>query len=161
MGILAEVPRSVFMGQAVLVPGTAMYNTLFMVPPRKRIELPVAEDMQLGLAIGASLNGDLPICIYPRINFLLLAMSQLVLHLDKIPLFSEYMPKVIIRTAVATSKPLDPGPQHLGDFSDAIADMLETINVVRLLRSDRIVPVYQEAIESKKSTLLIEYSEMY
>ena len=45
----------------------------------------------------------------PRINFLLEAISQLVQHLDKIPLYSDYRPKVLIRTAIATPYPLDPG----------------------------------------------------
>ncbi len=101
------------MGQAVVDAGTAMSTTLQHIPIEKRLELPVAEEMQLGMAIGMSLSGALPICIYPRFNFLLLAVNQLVNHLDKLPLYSTYRPKVLIRTAVATGYPLDPGPQHL------------------------------------------------
>src|SRR6185295_1899835 len=107
--------------------GTAMFKTLRDVPPHKRLELPVAEDMQLGMATGMALAGMLPIAVYPRWNFLLLATSQLVLHLDKLPLMCRSVrPRVIIRTAVATEEPLNPGPQHLGNFCDAFDDMLET-----------------------------------
>lgn len=161
MGSLARQPRAVFMGQSVAYPGTAMYNTLREVPDRQRVEWPVAEDMQLGAAIGASLNGDLPICIYPRINFLLLAISQLVLHLDKLPLYSGYSPKVIIRTAIATDKPLDPGVQHLGDFSYALRDMLQTVVVVNLDSARDIVPQYRKAVSRLGSTLLIENLAQY
>ena len=161
MVMLAEDPRSIFMGQAVAFPGTAIFNTLHNVPMGKRLELPVFENTQLGMAIGMSLDGLLPICIYPRINFLLEAMSQLVQHLDKLPLYSKYQPKVIIRTAVATPEPLDPGPQHLGDYSNAIQGMLTTIPVVKLYRTQDIMPGYRGALERDGSTLLVEYTRNY
>lgn len=161
MQMLAEHPRSVFIGQAVAVPGTAMSSTFEGVPREKLLELPVFEDTQLGMAIGMSLRGDLPVCVYPRWNFLLLAMNQLVLHLDKLPLYSEYRPKVIIRTAVATDEPMDPGLQHLGDYSDAVQSMLDTVKVVRIGETQEIVPEYQRALESPGSTVLVEYSENY
>lgn len=122
----------------------------------KRLEFPVAEDCQLGFCIGLSLAGQLPICIFPRINFLLLATNQLVLHLDKLPLYSGYRPKVIIRTAVATPEPLDPGPQHLGDFTEALRLMLRTVAVVRLDDPGKIVYEYEQARDRDGSTLLIE-----
>lgn len=160
--MLSDHPRSVFLGQAVAYPGTGMFNTLRDVPDHKRVEWPVCEDMQLGAAIGASLNGDLPVCLYPRWNFLLLATSQLVLHLDKLPLFSDYRPKVIIRTAVATADPLDPGPQHLGDeFTEAYRSMLKTVVVVSLDRAEDIVTQYKAALEREGSTLLVERMSLY
>lgn len=161
MGMLGVVPNSIFMGQAVAYPGTAMQKTFRDVPENKLLELPVAEDMQLGMAIGMSLNGYLPICCYPRWNFLLLATSQLVLHLDKISLYSGYRPKVIIRTAVGSDSPLNPGHQHLGDFSEAYREMLQTVEVVVLDRAEEIVPKYHAAFEREGSTLLVEYSAKY
>ena len=161
MTMLGQDPRTIVMGQAVAFPGTGMTQTFDGVPSDKLLELPVAEDMQLGMAIGMSLDGWLPVCVYPRFNFLLLAMSQLVLHLDKLPIYSGYRPKVIIRTAVATDQPLDPGPQHLGNFSEAVQKMLETVHVEQLLESKRIVPAYRHALESNHSTILVERTELY
>ena len=161
MEMLAEDPRTIFMGQAVAYPGTAMFNTLRDIPMGKRLELPVAEDMQLGMALGMSLDGRLPICMYPRWNFLLLATNQLALHLDKLPLYSKYRPKVIIRTAVATPEPLDPGPQHLGDFSNEFQSMLKTIPVIKLYDTEDIMPAYRQAKERDGSTLLVEYTSNY
>lgn len=161
MELLAEHPRSVFMGQAVACAGTGMTRSLEGVPMEKRVEFPVAEDMQMGMAIGASLRGELPICIYPRWNFLLLAMSQLVLHLDRLPLFSGYRPRVIIRTAVATDKPLHPGPQHIGDFSGAVRSMLRTTTLIRLFHFEDIVPLYREAMKRTGPTIMVEFSELY
>lgn len=161
MLMLADEPRAIFMGQAVACPGTAMSNTFKGIAPERLLEMPVAEDMQLGMAIGMSLAGDLPVCCYPRINFLLLATNQLVLHLDKLPVYSGWRPRVIIRTAIATPVPLDPGPQHLGDFTDALRLMLTTVEVVRLDAADRIVPEYGKAMRREGSTLLIERTELY
>lgn len=161
MALLSKHPRAVFMGQAVAYDGTAMFKTLRDVPMAQRVELPVAEDMQMGMATGAALAGDLPICIYPRWNFLLLATSQLVLHLDKLPLMSGYRPRVIIRTAIATATPLDPGPQHLGDFSGAFGCMLKTVRVVQAVEPERVVPIYQEAMERDGSTLVVERMGLY
>lgn len=51
---LASHGDTVFLGQAVEVPGTAMFNTLTQVPVAQKLELPVAEEMQMGMAIGFS-----------------------------------------------------------------------------------------------------------
>src|SRR6266576_4324503 len=162
MSLLADQPNSIFIGQAVEYEGTAMYNSLKHLPSEKRLELPVFEDCQMGMATGLSLTGYLPVCIYPRIKFLLLATNQLVLHLDKLPIYGNgFKPKVIIRTAIATPTPLDPGPQHLGDFTYVLEEALETIHVSQMFFTDEILPSYQKAIEREGSTLLIEYMELY
>lgn len=161
MSFLAEQQDTIFMGQAVAVPGTAMARTFRDVATEKLLELPVAEDMQMGMAIGMSLEGYLPICCYPRINFLLLAMNQLVLHLDKIPQFSEYRPKVIIRTSIGTNSPMNPGPQHLGDYTFGIAHMLKEVCVVHLCDADEIIPQYKLAHSRVQSTILVEEMREY
>lgn len=161
MTLLSLHPRSLFLGQAVAYPGTGMTQTFQNVPKHKLIELPVFEDCQLGMCTGLALAGELPISIFPRINFLLLAINQLVLHLDAIPRYSSFRPKVIIRTAVAHPHPLNPGVQHLGDYSPMLRDMLKTIKVVSLMSSDIIVPAYRTALENPGSTLLVEYHELY
>ena len=161
MEMLAEHPRSIFLGQAVEDEGTGMTRSFAKVPRDKLLELPVFEDTQLGMSIGLSLAGELPISVYPRINFLLLAVNQLVLHLDRLPLYSGWKPKVIIRTAVATPEPLDPGPQHLGDFSDGLYRMLKTVEIVKLVHTSQIVPNYKYALERNSSTILVEYVNLY
>lgn len=161
MTLISEQPHAIFMGQSCREKGTAMFTTLRDVPMEKRLELPVFENSQCGMAIGVALAGGLPISLYPRINFLLEALPQLVQHLDKIPLFSDYKPRVIIRTSIATTDPLDPGPQHIGNYTDAIEAMLSTVKVVRLTSTEMIVPEYQAAMERDGSTLLVEWVSLY
>lgn len=162
MTVLGRDERTIFMGQAVAYPGTGMTRTFVGVPREKLLELPVFEDTQLGMAIGLSLAGYVPICVYPRINFLLLAMSQLVLHLDALPRYSDYRPRVIIRTAVAHPEPLNPGAQHLGDYAPALRTMLRNVEVRPLMwGSSEIVPAYGAALNADHSTILVEYHELY
>lgn len=162
---LGQKSDTLFLGQAVAYPGTAMTETLREVPKEKLIELPVAEDMQLGMCIGMSLRGYVPISIFPRWNFLLLATNQLVLHLDKLSTYSNggYRPKVIIRTAVASRLPLDPQAQHLGDFSEAYRKMLKTVEIIELDNADMIFPAYRKAYEREdgRSTLIVERTDRY
>lgn len=162
---LAEKPDTLFVGQAVAVPGTGMSNTLASIDKDKRLELPVAEEFQMGLSLGMALNGSIPISIFPRWNFLLLATNQLVNHLDKASILShgEYRPKVIIRTAIGSERPLHPQIQHVGDFTAAFRQMLQTVEVVRLDEPEQIFDAYRLAYErtDQKSTILVEYGDYY
>ena len=157
--------HTIFLGQAVEVPGTAMFNTLAEVNPDQKVELPVAEEMQMGMAIGMAMGGLVPITIYPRWNFLLLAVNQLVNHLDRIAYVSnrEYLPKVIIRTSIGSERPLHPQHQHVGDFTDAFRLMLTSVEVIRLDEPEEIFPAYQKAYERAdgRSTLIVEYGDYY
>ncbi len=162
---LGNKPDTLFMGQAVEYPGTGMTNTLVNVDKKKLLELPVPEDFQLGVSIGHALTGAIPISIFPRWNFLLLATNQLVNHLDKIRLLShgEFNPKVIIRTAIGSERPLHPQAQHIGDYTDAYRLMLKTVDVIRLEEPDQIFDAYKLAYErtDNRSTVLVEYGDYY
>lgn len=165
MKMLAENSRVLFLGQAVEVPGTAMHNTLVDVGIDKLIELPVEEDFQMGIANGLAIAGYIPISIFPRWNFLLLATNQIVNHLDKFSDLSmlEIQPKVIIRTGIGSIMPLNPGSQHTGDFTEAFQKMCSTINVVRLDTADQIYPEYESALtrDDGTSTILVEWGDKY
>lgn len=159
---LAIQPDTIFLGQSVRYPGTAMYRTLDkVVPMEKRLEMPVAEEMQMGISTGLALQGFTPISIYPRWDFLLLATNQIVNHLDKIPLMSEngYQPKVIIRTGIGSITPLNPQWQHRGDYTQPFQEMCKTIRVVLLEHAEQILPFYMAAYNRKESTILVEVSD--
>jgi pyruvate/2-oxoglutarate/acetoin dehydrogenase E1 component len=165
MDILAADPRTLFMGQAVEVKGTAMTTTLVNVPADRKLELPVAEEMQMGLSTGMAIAGYIPVTFYPRWNFLLLAVNQLVNHLDKVKHMTRdgWQPNVIIRTGIGSERPLNPQCQHLGDFTDAFRSMLTNIEVIRLEEPEDIVPAYTKALNRTdgKCTILVEYGDFY
>lgn len=165
MTYLGQHPDTMFLGQAVTYKGTAMTNTLKAVSREKLLEMPVDEEMQMGITNGLAVGGTVPISIYPRWNFLLLTMNQLINHLDRMPEFShgEYIPKVIIRTGIGSERPLHPQAQHVGDFTDGFRLMAKNIEVIRLEEPEEIFPAYERAYlrTDGKSTLLVEYSDYY
>lgn len=159
MSLLANVPQTRFLYQNY---GRISW-TLAHIPEEKKIELPVIEDVQMGIATGMALAGFLPVSCYVRWNFALLAANQLVNHLDKLEQMSNggYRPKVIIRTGVGSTKPLYPGCQSDGDYTTAFRLMLTNIDVVKLSEPEDIVPAYEKALLSPKSTILVEVGNAY
>ena len=156
--MLARQPRALFIGQGVAYDGVSMFHDLDGVPMEQRLEFPVAEELQLGYGTGLAMMGYLPILVYPRMDFLLRAMDQLVNHLDKIEEMSrgQWNPKVIIRTRVGAKRPLNAGPQHTQDHTFAFLPMLTNVDVCRLTEADHILPNYTFAIESRRSSLIVE-----
>jgi|WetSurMetagenome_2_1015567.scaffolds.fasta_scaffold304675_2 hypothetical protein len=120
MTYLGGMDNTVFIGQQMRYPGNGLYPTLEGVPLNKKIEIGVCEDTQLGIATGLAHAGKLPICVFPRMDFLLCAMNQLINHLDKYPV------RVIIRTCVGSRTPLDPGYQHRGDYVEGLRHLINT-----------------------------------
>lgn len=165
MEYIAQDPESVFLGQCVGYPGNALYKTVCDIDPKKRIELPVMEETQMGMSIGMALSGKIPVSIYPRWNFLALATNQLANHLDKYPEMTDgrVKPKVIVRVCVGSTQPLYPGPQHCSDFTDAYKKLLNNIYVVRLETPSQVLAEYKNAYERKDgiSTILVEVADYY
>lgn len=162
---LAQQPDTIFLGQAVRFPGNYTYSTLEGVPLEKRIELGVCEELQMGMTLGLALEGFVPVSIYPRMDFLLLGINQLVNHIDKIAWMSEgkMQPRIIIRTSVGPTKPLDAGPQHTGNYTKALRKMLTAVKVVKLTDAEIVGWYYRGAYEDKdlRLWLFIEDGELY
>ena len=152
---LAGDPRTVFVGQSMRYDGAAIFHSLDGIPLEKRVEMPVIEDFQLGYCTGLSLTGKLPICIYPRMDFLLLGMDQLVNHLDKLPVFG-WRPKVIIRARVGQKRPLDAGPQHTQNHTRAFQLMLQNVSVTEVRTPAEVEDAYQRAYNAHGSSLIVE-----
>ena len=163
MDFLAEDPRTIFMGQAVEYKGTALTHQVKNYPSRQLLELPVSEEMQAGMALGLAIEGYLPVSLYPRMDFIILAKNQIINHLDKWEAMSQGQskPKVIMKAVVGSNSPLDPGHQHQANHTHAFKSMCKNINVVELLYPHTILETYKKAYKSDKSTLIIEHGDLY
>ena len=155
----------IFIGQAVEDPGTAMSNTLKSVSKKKLLELPVAEEMQMGMTLGLAMDGNIPVSIFPRWNFLLYAVNQLINHIDKFKVMAgrKIKPKIIISTSIGSQRPLHPQFQLIGDFTEAFKKMTTTIEIIKLREPKDIFPAYKKAYLRKdgKNTILVEYGDYY
>jgi pyruvate/2-oxoglutarate/acetoin dehydrogenase E1 component len=158
---IAKDKRTIFIGQTVRYDGSPMFKSMENIPEEKRIELPVAENMQMGISIGLAIEGFIPVSIYPRIDFLICAMDQLVNHLDKIETMShgEFRAGVIIRTQIGNTAPLNPGCQHCGDYTAMLRMGLKNIAVLKPEDPEQVRTAYEIAIQRAKkgkSTIIVE-----
>jgi pyruvate/2-oxoglutarate/acetoin dehydrogenase E1 component len=163
MTMLAVQPNSIFTGQGITLAGAPITDTLKGVPMETRIEFPVAEELQVGSAIGLALQGFLPLCFIPRWNFMLRASDAVVNHLDRLPIYSAggYCPKVIIRTVAPSTEPFNPQAQHDDDFTDAFRKMLRTVEVLDLRSAEDIRLGYRVAVEKPGSFIMVEHAALY
>ena len=163
MEILNSHPKTIFMGQAIEYKGTALTHQVKNFPPEKLLELPVAEELQAGIALGLALEGYIPVSLYPRMNFIILAMNQVVNHLDKWEAMSMggSKPKVIMKAVVGSQYPLDPGHQHKANYTQTFKDACTNIDIVELLYPEEVLPAYERALKSERSTLIIEHGDLY
>lgn len=157
----AKDKRVMFIGQQTA--SENFYNTLTNVPMKKRTEMPVAEELQLGLSIGLAMEGFLPISIYQRIDFLPRAMDQLVNHLDLLNEMSRgrFDPKVIIRTTIGTNEPFDVGLQHNKDLVRGFNNLLSNILVFHLKTVEDVNKVYNIARKGEMSMIIVEEQSLY
>ncbi len=156
----AKDPKVMFLGQQVATEN--FYDTLTNIPMNRRTEMPVAEEMQMGLSIGLALEGYLPISIYQRMDFLPRAADQLVNHLNLIESMSRgiFKPKVIIRTTIGSNHPFNVGPQHNQDLTQIFMVALK-FPVYKLTTPSGVHSAYEAARVSDKSVLIIECQDLY
>jgi pyruvate/2-oxoglutarate/acetoin dehydrogenase E1 component len=160
MNLLAENPDVFFLGQQV---GEGdFYGTLKDIPASRRIEMPVAEEMQMGISIGMSLEGLLPVSIFQRMDFLPRAMDQIVNHLNITEQLSrgKFSPRVIIRTTIGATTPLYPGLQHAKDLIKGFQAMVD-FPVLDLKTREDIADGYRLARETPRSIMLVERQDLY
>tara|TARA_B100001057_G_scaffold500275_1_gene614463 strand:+ start:4405 stop:4941 length:537 start_codon:yes stop_codon:yes gene_type:complete len=165
MDWLGQKEDVVFLGQACKVSGHSISSTIVNVPQEKRVELPVFEETQLGISTGLAMEGFVTVTMYPRFDFFILACNQLINHLDKMEEMSkgEMKPRVIIRVSVGAKEPLDAGPQHTQNHTEAFRKMLTNVNVVELMEPEDVFPAFKEAYEREdsKPTLIVEHGQFY
>ena len=160
---LGEKDDTIFLGQSVKYSGNAIYNTLNILKDSMKIETPVFEEVQMGMSTGMAMDGLVPISCFPRFDFLMRCMDSLVNHLDKMQVMTEntFKPKVIIRTSIGSTNPLNGGVQHTQDYTKVFKDILTEVDVILLNEPEEIFPTFQNAYENDGSSLIIEWGDYY
>lgn len=160
---LGDDPKVRFIGYG-LKKGRAL-GTLKHVADEQIVEMPVAENLMIGCAIGMSLKGLYPVVFIERMDFVLNGLDAMVNHLDKAKLLSggEFSPGVIIRIIVGNkNKPLYTGPTHVQDFTESLRKMVH-FPVLCLKELDEVRAFYRLAHQHVKtgySTILVEYKDL-
>jgi len=161
MSHLATLDDVVFIGQQIVYAGNPMSTTLGNVPKEKMIELPVMEETQMGMSLGLAMAGKTVISFYPRWDFIILAANQLVNHLDKFHTMTGENVNILIRLGKGSDKPLDPGPQHKGDYLNQFKELCTHITFHNLRTPEDVEHSYSNAVSSGGIHVLVEYPELY
>ena len=161
MEMLAKDEKTVFLGYNICF-GSNAYGTLIDVLDEKKIETPVAENLMIGLATGMSLEGYHPVVFFERHDFMLNALDGLVNHVDKIEEMScgEYQTPMIIRAVVGGKIPLNPGPQHTQDFTNAFKKIIR-FPIYEPKSSKEVIEVYKEINNFIQPIMVIERRDLY
>jgi len=158
---LSKVSNSIFLGQQVAK--TSFYNLLTDISIKKRIEMPVCEELQMSVSIGLAMENYLPISIFQRMDFLPRAMDSLVNHLDimKEMTRGQFNPKIIIISTVGSTFPLDSGLQHSKDLIDGFRALLKNIKVFNPKTVKEVNKSFEEANKYDGSSLLVFYQDLW
>lgn len=129
---LSEVEDVVFLGENIINSGR-IYGTLNDVPTYKCIEMPVAENLIAGCAVGLAITGRLPICIFQRMDFMLIAADAIINHAALMPKMTGIKLPILFITFKATLKDsFYAGLQHTKDLSHVFEPYLPTIQITPL-----------------------------
>lgn len=161
MTFLGEQADTMFIGQQIVYAGNPMSTTLGNVSKDKMVELPVMEETQMGMTLGIAMTGKTVITFYPRWDFIVLALNQLVNHIDKYELMTGKKANIIIRLGKGSDKPLDPGHQHKGNYLEEFKSMCRNVTFHNLTTRESIVDSYKVAYETGGVHVLVEYPELY
>ena len=163
MQLCMDDPSTIFIGQQIVYYGNPMSKTIEGLPKERMIETPVMEETQMGMSIGLSMVGHKVVTFYPRWDFLICAVNQLVNHADKLQIMSdgEWKPNIIVRVGKGSDKPLDPGHQHKADYTEPFRQIMTNATIVKLDSVDKIKPAYTNAIKKGGLHILVEYPELY
>jgi len=113
--ILNDQENSIIIGQGVNDPtrifGTTA-NFLEKFGPDRLIDMPISEEGMTGFAVGASLGGLYPIQTHIRMDFLIVAMNQLVNTIAKYKYMYGGMFEIPMLIRVIVGRSWGQGPQH-------------------------------------------------
>jgi len=161
MTFLGQQDNVMFIGQQIVYAGNPMSTTLGDVSKDKMVELPVMEESQMGMSLGIAMTGKTVVTFYPRWDFIILAVNQLVNHIDKYELMTSKKANILIRLGKGSDKPLDPGHQHKGNYLSEFKSLCPNIQFHDLQKTKDIFSAYQSAYEQGGAHVLVEYPELY
>lgn len=108
-------PSVIFFAEGVDDP-SAVYGTLKNIGERigkaRMIEMPVAENGLCGIAVGAAMMGKRPIISFHRVEFVLLALEQIINHAAKAHYISEGRHRVPLLIRLVVGRGWGQGPEH-------------------------------------------------
>jgi acetoin:2,6-dichlorophenolindophenol oxidoreductase subunit beta len=118
---MVEDPRVFALGLDVDDKFGVFGSMLGMAHPERVIGTPVSENAMMGVALGAALSGLRPLVVHLRVDFMLLAMDQLVNYVAKWRYMTQGQVKVPLTVRAVIGRGWGCGAQHSGTLPSLFA----------------------------------------
>jgi pyruvate dehydrogenase E1 component beta subunit len=159
-----ESDERVFLyGQGINDPGGFAGSTAGLAETfseKRCFDVPLSEESLIGMGVGAAILGRRPVYVALRIDFLLLAMDQIVNHAAKWPLMSGYQTTVPLTIRCQIGKDWGQGAQHSGAYH-ALFSQVPGLEVVMPANVGDSARLLLTAIQSESPTIFIESKPLY
>ncbi|HPN32255.1 MAG TPA: transketolase C-terminal domain-containing protein [bacterium] len=152
-----------FMGEDISTKGGAFGVTkgLFEKFGNKRIlDMPISENSFVGMAIGAAMNGLRPVVEIMYMDFIALAMDQILNKISKLPYISNGFFKLPITIRTTAGGGRFYGPDH----SQSLEPLFMNIPNITIVVPSNVNDAYhliKESINYDGPILFIEYRKLY
>ena len=164
-GIMEEMERNdriIYIGEDVCVGGPHGFSKGLYEKfgPHRVIDSPISEIGLVGFGIGAALAGLRPIVEIMYMDFLPLAMEQIVNHMAQVRFLTagqKDLP-VVVRTQYSLGR--QHGPQH-SQFFPSLFTNLPGLNVVVTSTPYNCKGLYKYALRQNKPTIIIDPAWIY
>ena len=160
---MEEDPRVFIYGEGINDPGGFFGSTVGlgeMFSETRCFDVPNSEDALAGFGIGAGLMGLRPVFVNLRIEFLLLAMNQLVNHAARLPAMSGYQYTIPLTARAIVGKSWGQAAQHASAVHSLFAN-IPGLQVVVPSGIEEAPGLLLGSIGSGAPTIFIELKSLY
>jgi len=135
-------------------------SMLNLTHPERVIGTPIAENAVTGIALGAALNGLRPICIHLRVDFLMLAMDQIVNYIANWRYMTRGKVKVPIVIRAVIGRGWGCGAQHSHTLGGMFAH-IPGLKVVMPSDPYEVKGLFLAAVKDDWPVVFIEHRWLY
>lgn len=152
-------PDVIFMAEGVADP-SSVFGTIKdigrHIAPERMVEMPVSENANTGVAIGAALAGKRPVLSFHRVEFALLAMEQIVNNAAKAHYISNGRHRVPMVVRLVVGRGWGQGPEHSQSL-EAIFAHIPGLKVVMPTYPRDAKGLIIAAVEDDNPVIVIEH----
>jgi pyruvate dehydrogenase E1 component beta subunit len=153
---LSKDEKVIFLGQGIINAGR-MGGTLKNVPIDNCIEMPVAENLIVGAAMGLCLKGYRPVITFAFMDFMLVCADAIINHMALMPKLSngQFSFPIIMRACVgAQGNRFEMGAQHNKNLGYIFSPYINTVNFDASITADMLKKI-------NEPLLIIEKRDLY
>ena len=135
-------------------------SMLNMSHPERIIGTPISENAVTGIALGAALSGMRPICIHLRVDFIMVAMDQIVNYIAKWRYMTQGQVKVPIVIRTIIGRGWGSAAQHSGTLQ-ALFTHIPGLKIVMPSTPFNVKGLFLASVQDDYPVIFIEHRWLY